>query len=821
MTRTGTTRSGRGRKWLLLSGAALVVVAGGAALAARLLIDPEALRQQAIVAVRHQTGRALRLGAIDVRIMPYPSVSIRDFGLSDMAGGARAEMLTAAGLDARVALLPLLHHEIRLEDVHLTRPDLLVERTADGRANWQMTPGPDTRPSGPAGSSSSTRWRVRIGSARVQDAVLAWDDRQGHATGKAALDHVVLDGLTGSAPSLDVLGHRAGDGGASFTLTGHVGALASMQGADAWPVHLAAAALADGRATGSVTLDGTLADPARLRGYDVAVRGTAGRLADLDRLFPHAALPDVRDIDLSAQIVDMASGDGPSIPGLRMLHLRTGPADAGRLAAGLRLVHLAVDAPTPADHVAVQADGTFGEHAFQLHGTLGTLSETLGAWRSRMASGVPVDLVLDSDGGTAHLGGSLGGGQSALDVHATAARLALPGGQVLDRLTADTHVALQGGEIVLLSGLRLDAAQLVLSGEAQFARHGGTGGVPLLTGRLHADRLDLDALRGGQPASSPPTPSSTPTGTAAPAPGPDTMPAAAGPDETILPFDRLHLLDADFDLSAAQFRLGGDDYHDALAHVVLRGGRLVIDPMRADGADRHLDGRLSIDASGDVPRLSGTVGSLVLPAEWAALRVGIPQALHGPVQLVGTLDAQGRTRGALRASLTGHLGVSLVNGTIDGAALGRLVGPAAGAGEGASAGLRCLGIHMALGGGRATLDTIGLQTYRLSVTGHGTVGLAGQDLDLHLLPQLLIGSTGAAMPVAVGGTLQAPRTRLDPAGPGGRYSLTLGPSAGVADPCPATLQAAREGQPGPAPGPAPKMHAPKALDFLRGLGILR
>ncbi|GBQ85203.1 lipopolysaccharide biogenesis periplasmic protein AsmA [Gluconacetobacter johannae DSM 13595] len=815
------TRTGRGRKWLLLSGAALVVVAGGAALAARVLVDPEALRQQAIVAVRHQTGRTLRLGAIDVRIMPYPSVSIRDFGLSDMAGGARAEMLTAAGLDARVALLPLLHHEIRLEDVRLTRPDLLVERTADGRANWQMTPEPDDRPSGPAGSSSSTRWRVRIGSVRVQDAVLAWDDRQGHATGKAALDHVVLDGLTGGAPSFDVLGHRAGDGGASFTLAGHVGALASIQAGGqaggAWPVHLAAAALADGRTTGSLTVEGTLADPARLRGYDVAVQAAVGRLADLDRLFPHAALPDIRDIALAAQVADMASGDGPSVPGLRMLRLRTGPADARQLAAGLRLAHLAVDAPTPADHIAVQADGALGERAFKLHGTLGTLSETLGAWRSRMATGMPVDIVLDADGGTAQLGGSLGGGQSALDIHATADHLALPGDQVLDRLTADAHVAMQGGETVQMSGLRLDAAQLALSGEAQWTKHGGTGGVPLLSGRLHADRLDFDALRGAPH----PTPApAVPAGPAAPAPPSDTMPAATAPDDAILPFERLRRLDADLDLSAAQVRLGGENYRDALAHVVLQGGRLVIDPLRAEGTDRHLNGRLSIDASGDVPRLSATLGSLVLPAEWAAPRVGIPQILRGPVQLVGTLEAQGRTRGGLRASLAGHLGLSLVNGAIDGAALGRLVGPAA-AGDGASAGLRCLGVHMALGGGRAALDTIGLQTYRLSVTGHGTVGLAGQELDLHLLPQLLIGSTGAAMPVAVGGTLQAPHPRLDPAGPGGRFSLTLGPSAGIADPCPAALQAAREGQPGPAPGAAPKVRAPKALDFLRGLGILR
>ncbi|CAP56216.1 conserved protein [Gluconacetobacter diazotrophicus PA1 5] len=812
-------RSGRGRAWLLASVAAVVLVAGSATMAARAMIDPASLRQQAVAAVWRQTGRVLRVGTLDVRILPYPSVSVRDLALSDMAGGARPDMLTATGLDARLAILPLLHHEIRLEDVRLTHPDLLVERMADGRANWQMHPQPDTAPaaSNPGGSSHSARWAVRIGSVRVRDAVVTWDDRQAHGTGTVALDRVALDGLTGSAPSFDVQGHRPADAGAGFTMQGQVGPLVTPS-SDPWKVRVQAAFLLDGQPGGSLGLDGALSDPAHLRGYDVTLHATAGQVSGLNRLFVHAGLPDVRNVDLAARIVDMADGDAAPQPGLRMLHLRAGPVDAGQVVPALRLDHLAIDAPTPADHMTIQAAGTYGARPFDLHGTVGTLSETIAAARSRLGSPMPLDLSGDVAGAALHGGGSIGGGQSDLDLHVAADRLALPGDRVLDHLTADAHVAMQGGDSVRLSGLRVMPPQMALAGGLDFTRHGGTGGVPLLGGRIRADRLDLDALHITAPHAAAPTPRAPAPDTTAPAaPAP-----APAPADAVLPFDRLRRMNIDLDLAASQLRLNGDDYHDALAHVLLRGGRLVIDPLRADGAGRHLNGTITVDASGDVPRLSASVGSLVLPAEWVAAQAGIPASVHGALQMVGVLDTQGTTRAALRSALAGHLGLSLVNGQIDGAALGRLLGPgAAGAAQDALGGLRCFGVHMALGGGQATLDTIGMQTRRLSVTGHGTVGLVRQDLDLHLVPQLLIGSTGAAMPVEIGGTIQAPQPRLDPAGAGRRFVLTIGPSSGIADPCPAALQAAREGQPGPAPGAAPKAKAPKVMDMLRGLGLFR
>lgn len=802
-------RPKRRRLRLLKVLVALVLLGGAGVMGAWMRLDPAGLREKAVAAVWQQTGRVLKVGAVQVHLLPYPSVSIRDLALSDMPGGARPEMLTATELDARLALLPLLRHEIRLEDVRLTHPDLLVERMADGRANWQMRPPAESdRPPGGA-SSPSTPWRIRIGSVRVRDADLRWDDQRAHASGAVTLDSLDLSGLAGAKPSISVQAHRQGDSSAVVSLSGQVGQLFGAENS-AWPVRLQASLRIEGRDAGSATLDGSLSDPMRLRGYDAAVHLAIGQLADLNRLFVHANLPDIHDIDLTAHVADLGSDTAP-MPGLRQVRLRTGAIGSMPVVSGLVLDRLAVDAPTPADHVAIETAGHYAGQPFALHGTLGTPAETMAVARSLLGSAMPLDLVVDVAGGSLRLGGTVGGSQSALDGHLTAGRLSLPGNLVLDHLTADAHLAVRGGSDIRLTDLRLDSAQMTLDGDLSFLRRGGTNGVPLLNGRLHASRLDVDTVRAGASASEPSADGGAPSAV-----------REGAADDAPLPFERLRQMDGDLDLTADRMRLYDEDYHAAEAHLVLRGGHLTIDPLHADGVGRSLDAVLSVDASGAVPRLSADVRTLVLPADWLAQAFDLTPMLRGSLQLVGSVQTQGNDRAALRDNLGGHLGLSMVRGQVDGNTLGRLLGPdASAATRGTSVALRCLGVHMTLGDGRAALDTIGLQTFRLAMTGYGTIGLAQQDLDLHLMPQLLIGGSGASMPIVVAGTIRAPQPRPEAAGPGHRFMLTIGPSAGIGDPCPDALKAAREEQPGPAPDAAPKAKAPKVMNILRGLGLFR
>ncbi len=152
---------------------ALLACAGlaAAALVVQRRLDPAALTARIERDVLRQTGRTLTLNDLRVRLLPLPTVEADDVALANWTRGPRPQMATAARLQAHLALLPLLRHVVRLEGVTLTRPDIVLERAADGTANWQMHPMP------PAGTRAAARpaAAARAGGSR-SDRCGCWTD---------------------------------------------------------------------------------------------------------------------------------------------------------------------------------------------------------------------------------------------------------------------------------------------------------------------------------------------------------------------------------------------------------------------------------------------------------------------------------------------------------------------------------------------------------------------------------------------------------------------------------------------------------------------
>ncbi|GAN97612.1 lipopolysaccharide biogenesis periplasmic protein [Komagataeibacter europaeus NBRC 3261] len=823
-------QNGNARRILLGSVAALVVIAGGAGLAVKSMLDPDALRTKAIAAIEKQTGRKVRMGGLELHVLPTLSLSVSDVGLSDMAGGAYTDMVTADKLQASMGLMALLHHEIRLEDLKLVHPVVHLERTDKGQANWRLSPDsaqatatPDART-----AQAASDWKVQIGSIRISNADLDWDDRMSGSKGKVVLDHINLSDVDGAKPEIDVAGHN--DSG-SFTLAGHTGAINLTSTARAgWPVALQAAFRAGGQQVGQMAVDGTVADPDHMKGYNIRLDGNIASLKAIEAFVPGLSLPDVRRLSLKANVVDGSAADKEgSTPLLNSLHLDTGAVDAGQYLSGLTLQGLSVDAPGPKDAVTIRSQGTWQGQGLKLSGTLGSLQQVEQAALSHLADPLPLSLDLSGDPGSLRVAGTLGGSRAVVNVNASAGKLPLPNGAVIDHLEASTHlVSEDNGAHFQLSDIAVKSTQVSLKGALDLSVHGGHAGVPLVSGAIDASWVNADALMGNTNATK------ADASTVTPANG-------KGSDET-LPFDRLRKLDADLRLTVAQLEFEGDEYHNALTHISLRNGLLKVDPLQAEGTGRRLSGQFEVDASGSVPTVSGTIGTLVLPATWLESKAGLSNMVQGALQVVGEVRTQGNTATELRTGMTGHLGVSMVNGTVSGSALGELLGDAArGALGSGPIALRCFGLHMNMADKKANVDTIGVQTNALTVTGKGTVGMVSHDLDLHLVPQVMIGGTGATVPLRVGGTLSSPRPKMD-GGADGRYAIGLllggSDSKAVADPCPATLKVAREGQAGPEPTTAaPKAQSSgaagllgnsksspdvkKAAGLLKGLGILK
>ncbi|WP_395370221.1 AsmA family protein [Komagataeibacter diospyri] len=823
-------QNGNARRILLGSVAALVVIAGGAGLAVKSMLDPDALRTKAIAAIEKQTGRKVRMGGLELHVFPTLSLSVSDVGLSDMAGGAYTDMVTAEKLQASVGLMALLHHEIRLEDLKLVHPVVHLERTDKGMANWRLSPtgAQATATADTKTTQAASDWKVQIGSIRISNADLDWDDQMSGSRGKVVLDHINLSDVDGAKPEIDVAGHN--DSG-SFTLAGHTGAINLTSTARAgWPVALQAAFRAGGQQVGQLAVDGTVADPDHMKGYNITLDGNIASLKAIEAFVPGLSLPDARRLSIKANVVDGSAADKEgSTPLLNSLHLDTGAVDAGQYLSGLTLQGLSVDAPGPKDAVTIRSQGTWQGQGLKLSGTLGSLQQVEQAALSHLADPLPLSLDLSGDPGSLRVAGTLGGSRAVVNVNATAGKLPLPNGAVIDHLEASTHlVSEDNGAHFQLSDIALKSTQVSLKGALDLSVHGGHAGVPLVSGALDASWVNADALMGNT------TTTRADANTVAPANGKSS-------DET-LPFDRLRKLDADLRLTVAQLEFEGDEYHNALTHISLRNGLLKVDPLQAEGTGRRLSGQFEVNASGSVPTVSGTIGTLVLPATWLESKAGLSNMVQGALQVVGEVHTQGNTATELRTAMTGHLGVSMVNGTVSGSALGELLGDAArGALGSGPIALRCFGLHMSMADKKANVDTIGVQTNALTVTGKGTVGMVSHDLDLHLVPQVMISGTGASVPLRVGGTLSAPRPKMD-GGADGRYAIGLllggSDSKAAVDPCPATLKAAREGQAGPEPTTAaPKAKSSgaagllgnsksspdvkKAAGLLKGLGILK
>ena len=829
----------------LCIGLLLLLLAGGAALVQQRL-DPDALRRAVIASVQRQSGRTVTLGRLQVRLLPSPGVSADAFTLGDRPGSGAPPMLGIGHLSAGIGLWPLLRHVVRLDRLMLDHVTLHLRRDADGHGNWEMEPGP-AAPGGAGGASrGGARWGVELGSVTVASAGLSLHDRLLHRDADLELERLAVSGLQGEQPRFSLAGDRAGTG---YALDGTAGPVRRLfDGGDRrtpWPLSVQGSETIAGVVTARAQVAGTIADPVHGRGYDLTFTATATQLADLDRLFPHAGLPRMQGLDASGHVLDEGR------PALTALRARAG-ATAVRGVGGLALQGWSVVAATPTAPLDVAAAGSWRDQALVLKGTAASLAmvDAMLDGHGLPEAPVPVRLALGLGGSAWRIDGVAGvdAGDVRLqgsvpDLRALSADAPDPGPVTLGaRLQAD-HATIR------LSELQLTSPAGDLAGALAFSRQGRHQ----VSGQLRSTRIDVDRLTAkAPPAAAVPQPvqAARPSGPV-PVPATPLPQGAQAPTTTAIPnagaapssevagiWAMLRARDADLALQAGDLLIGGMHYRDFTSHVLLVDGRLLAEPQ-ANGPSGIIVARLEADAAASPPTLRVRMHPVLLPASALA---GLPGAaglfgerglLRGTVELAGDVRAAGDDWAAVAGSAAGRLGLSMTDARVSDAGLLRLLGHspaiAVAVPAGGETAVRCLALHASLGQGQAAMDTLSLRSDRLSLDGHGRIGLLDGALDLHLQPEAQVGGAWASLPLHLGGSLGDPHPALDAAASGGRFQLTIGPagSAGAAD-CQAPLRVAREGLAGPAAAMSPvqaaapgKRKAPKPIDILRGLGILR
>ena len=104
------------------------------------VVDSVQLTKMLSSSVKAATGRDLKIsGPVTLRFFPNISVSAERLSLSNASWASSPEMLTLERIDLNIKTLPLLTRRIELGNVKLTGLELLLQKNASGKANWEMS----------------------------------------------------------------------------------------------------------------------------------------------------------------------------------------------------------------------------------------------------------------------------------------------------------------------------------------------------------------------------------------------------------------------------------------------------------------------------------------------------------------------------------------------------------------------------------------------------------------------------------------------------------------------------------------------------------
>jgi len=515
----------RAWRYGLLGVGAVVVLAGGVGAVFVARFDPNSLKPRIEAAVRQATGRDLSLnGPISLKRSLWPTVVLRDVAFANPAGYSRPQMATLDRLELKLAVLPLLRSQFEIARLVLVRPDILLEMDAEGHVNWRVTPEQSIAPSAtgapgaggtptatgsapggstaPRSSSASfgggTSTAISFHDVQIEDGTLAWrDDRKGK-TDALALKQLLAKSTAPDAPltlTVDAAYH-----GVAFKLGGEVGPLDRLQQPDAdtpWPVKLTLAA-----AGATVAVDGALTHPLQGRGYSLTLDGTIPDLAAIAPLLRNTTLLPLHDVHLAAQISD----SGGPVPRVEAAALHLGPADLGAYVSGLRVVSVDIAAPKQDQPMRIHARAILADTPLTLAATVGLPSALVTAHPiapPQAAEPVPVDVTLQAANASLTVKGTVAHPETLSDadlaLDATIPDLSLLSPLAHRMLPAVTQIAFQGRLTDATGGFRRgatlhDVKLTMADGDLSGDIGVDEGPPPAVTGKLHAGRIDVDAL---------------------------------------------------------------------------------------------------------------------------------------------------------------------------------------------------------------------------------------------------------------------------------------------------------------------------------------
>lgn len=227
-----------------------------AALVAVPLIDWNNHRDWIAAQVSKRTGRTLQIaGPLDIKLDTSPRIRAERVTFGNAAWGSTPAMVYADVVDFRISVPQLLFRQAFLPDIKLTRPRLVLERNADGAANWELSPD----------KPSSGGKPPIIGRLTIIDGKLFYRDRSAGTDIVADLD--TKPPATATEETTLTITANGQFRKAKFELEGRIGALLALRDkSKPYPLNI------HGRVGGSeASINGSITDVTRFAAMDLSL----------------------------------------------------------------------------------------------------------------------------------------------------------------------------------------------------------------------------------------------------------------------------------------------------------------------------------------------------------------------------------------------------------------------------------------------------------------------------------------------------------------------------------------------------------------------
>lgn len=171
-------------KKILLTVVILVALVFGGLFAISKLAPIDRIKQEVVTQVKDKTGRDLSFSDAKIGFWPNIGVQLKDVVFSNADWSGEKNMVTLSRLDVQLAVLPLLKKQVEVKRFVLDRPVINLEKSADGRANWDFNRGDKVKAEEAAADKSGAPadYGFRLGEFEIKSGQLNYTDRQSGQT---------------------------------------------------------------------------------------------------------------------------------------------------------------------------------------------------------------------------------------------------------------------------------------------------------------------------------------------------------------------------------------------------------------------------------------------------------------------------------------------------------------------------------------------------------------------------------------------------------------------------------------------------------------